>query len=98
MASAPTGRRTLEVAEEIAFGRHDHDIAVLAQRILVRLETAIEGIELGVAVIRGGVDGCGGRITFTADALRVGERPGDELGLLALGFGLDDLRFTIAFT
>ena len=37
-------------------------------------------------------------ITLAANALRVGLRLGDELGALAFGLGLDDLRLAIALT
>ena len=34
-------------------------------------------------------------ITLAADALRIGQRLGDELGALALGLGRDDLRLRV---
>ncbi len=86
------GRRTLEITEEFAVGRNHHHVAVPAERAAIRLQAAIERVELRIAVVRRGVDGRRGRVALAADALRVGQRRGDDLGTLALGLGLDDLR------
>ena len=50
-ASAPLAG-VLQVLEELAVGRHDQHVAVLAERALVGLQAAVEGVELGVLANR----------------------------------------------
>ena len=69
------GRGALEVAEELAVGGHHHHVAFAAQRIPVRLQAAVERIELGIAVVCRGVDAPRPRLAFAADPLRVGRAP-----------------------
>ena len=45
VASAASGR--IEVFEELAFRLDDHDVPLTTQRITIRLQAAIEAIELG---------------------------------------------------
>src|SRR6185295_16430452 len=90
------GRRSLEIAEELAVGRHHDHVALAADRIPIGLQAAIERVELGVPVVGVGVELRSNGVAFTADALRVGVRLGEDLGAPALGVGADDLRFAVA--
>src|SRR4051794_6522468 len=94
--SASLGRRTLEVFEELAVRRDDDQVAILTERIAVRLQAAPERIELRVAVVRAGIDARRGRLAFAANALRIRVGLRDDLDLLAFRLGTDDLRFAIA--
>src|SRR5580704_3351932 len=61
----------LQVAEEFPIGGEHEEIAVLAERALIGLEAAVEGVELGVARIGVRVGLGGRRIALTAGAQRI---------------------------
>src|SRR6267154_1969870 len=76
---APRGsrfRRIFQILEEIPVGRHHQQIAVLAERALVSLQAAIEGVELGVlrvgtrVYLGGGADARAGALPFGTQAAR----------------------------
>src|SRR5256714_7278269 len=91
-ALAPRGsrfRRIFEILEEIPVGRHHQQVAVLAERALVSLQTAIEGVELGVLRVGARVGLGGGGVAFATHAQRIALRVGEDHGALALGGGAD---------
>src|SRR5690606_1866383 len=96
----PTGRTSLPVVaqvlqERIAAVEHDHALAVL-ERLAVRLEAALEGVEAGVAVGGLAVDTRGLGVALAAQLLRVALGLGHDHGLLAVGLGADRLRLFLA--
>src|SRR5579862_3717913 len=90
-------RRVLEVFEESAVGGDDQQVPVLAERVLVGLEAAIEGVELRVLGIGFGVDLRRGRIALALDAQRIPLGIGEDDGALPLGLGTDAGAGALAF-
>src|SRR3984957_7632688 len=86
----------LQVLEELPVRRHDQQVAVLAERMVVRLQTAIEAIKLGILRISLRVDRGRLRITLTMHAQRVLLRVREDLGALPLGGRLDLHALTLA--
>src|SRR6266699_624213 len=81
--------RVSEIPEELGIGvEHDHVALVLEARA-VRVEAAVERVELGVLVEGARVDGGRLRVALAFDALRVAVRPGDDDLALAVRFGAD---------
>src|SRR5882672_8979885 len=82
-------RRILQILEEIPVGRHYQQVAILAERALVSLQAAIEGVELGV--FRVGTRVClgGDRVAFATHAQRIALRVGEDHGALAFSGGAD---------
>src|SRR3984957_18221348 len=70
----------LQVLEELPVRRHDQQVAVLAERMAVRLQTAIEAIKLGILRIGLRVDRGGLCVTLTMHAQRVLLRVREDLG------------------
>src|SRR6266513_412115 len=91
-ALAPRGsrfRRIFQILEEIPVGRHHQQVAVLAERALVSLQAAIEGVELGVLRVGARVGLGRGGVAFATHAQRIAFRLGEDHGALALGGGAD---------
>src|SRR6202140_2123265 len=82
-------RRIFQILEEISVGRHHQQVAILAERALVSLQAAIEGVELGV--LRVGTRVClgGDRVAFATHAQRIALRLGEDHGALAFSGGAD---------
>src|SRR5437867_6328447 len=79
----------LEILEELGARIEHHDVALVPERRLVRLETAVEGVELGILPVRGGVDRRGLRIPVTLGLLRLLVGVGQNHFALAVGIGAD---------
>src|SRR6266705_5263269 len=89
-ALAATG--LLQVLEELGVRIEHHRVALAAERSLVGLEAAVEGVELGILPICGGIDrrrlGVAGSLGLLRRPVSVGE---DHL-TLPIGVGADLLR------
>src|SRR5580704_7021093 len=79
----------LQVLEEFAVRAHDQQVAVLAERMIISLHAAVEGIELGILGVGAGIGLCGGRITLAANAQRIALGIGEDHGALPFGRGAD---------
>src|SRR5882757_4711279 len=75
----------LQILEEFPIGCHDEQVAVFPQRALVRLQAAIEAVELGILRIGGRVSLRRFRIALTAYPQRIPFRVRQNLGALTLG-------------
>src|SRR3984893_708132 len=82
-------RRIFQILEEIPVGRHHQQVAILAERALVSLQAAIEGVEL--RVLRVGTRVClgGDRVAFATHAQRIALRIREDHGALAFSGGAD---------
>src|ERR1700724_2676856 len=67
---SPAAARLLQILEEIGAWVEHHDVALVLKRCLVRLEAAIEGVELGVLPVGAGVDRGSFRVAFALGLLR----------------------------
>src|ERR1700686_4000287 len=76
-------RRIFQILEEIPVGRYHQQVAILAERALVSLQAAIEGVELGVLRVGTRVGLGGDRVAFAPHAQRIALRVGEEHGALA---------------
>src|SRR5260370_40097560 len=76
--------RILQILEEFPIRCHDEQVAVLPQRALVRLQAAIEGVELGILRVGGRISLRRFRIAFTAYPQRIPLRVRQKLGALTL--------------
>src|SRR5205807_2665466 len=70
-------------------GAHHQQITILAERTLVSLQTAVEGVELGILRVGARIDLGGGAIAFAAHSQRIAFRVGEDHGALTLGGGAD---------
>src|ERR1700687_862969 len=82
-------RRIFQILEEIPVGRHHQQVAILAERALVSLQAAIEGVELGVLRVGTSVRLGGDRVAFAPHAQRIALRVGEDHGALAFSGGAD---------
>src|ERR1700694_5640849 len=82
-------RRIFQILEEIPVGRHHQQVAILAERALVSLQAAIEGVELGVLRIGARVCLGGDRVAFATHAQRIALRVGEDHGALSFSGGAD---------
>src|SRR6266853_448703 len=82
-------RRIFQILEEIPVGRHHQQDAILAERALVSLQAAIEGVELGVLRIGTRVCLGGDRVAFATHAQRIALRIREDHGALAFSGGAD---------
>src|SRR5579862_9775200 len=57
-------RRILQVLEEFSVGRQHQQIAILAQRVVVGLQTAVEAVELRILLVGARVDHRGRRVAL----------------------------------
>src|SRR5262245_40996508 len=96
MVWARSATRLLQVLEEFALRRDDEHVARLADRVAVRLEAAVQRVELGIALVGARGDGGSLRVALAADDLRVAVAAREELGALPLGLGADALRLLVA--
>src|SRR5690349_12747973 len=87
------GRGFLQITEEFPIGSEHQEIPILADRALVGLETAVEGVELRVLRVGARVDLRGGRIALTAGTQRIPLGIGEYHGALALGGRADGGTF-----
>src|ERR1700733_13658831 len=85
LGGASRGAWILKVFEELAVGRDEQQIPVLAERALVGLEAPVEGIELGIALVGLRIDLRRLGIGLAAHAQRIALGIGENLGALALG-------------
>src|SRR6187399_1512862 len=81
--------RRIQVLEELAFGRYDPDIAIARQRAAIRLQAAVEGIELRRLAVGLRVDARSQAIPLAAQALGITRRIGKDFRDLAVGLGAD---------
>src|SRR6478736_503959 len=81
--------RRIQVLEELAFGRYDPDIAIARQRAAIRLQAAVEGIELRRLAVGLRVDARSQAITLAAQALGIARRIGKDFRDLAVRLGAD---------
>src|SRR5215207_372207 len=63
--------RLVEIAEELAAGINDQQVILAAERVDIRVETAIKAVKLSVFAIGIGISGGGPAIALAARALRV---------------------------
>src|SRR5438067_11279944 len=82
----------LQVLEEFRVRIEHHQVVLVVERRLVRLEAAIEGIELGILSIRGSVDPRRLGITFALDLLCLAVRIGQDNLALPVRVRTDLLR------
>ena len=71
LLSAAAAGRILQVLEEVRTRVEHQDVALVAEALAIRLEAAVEGVELGVLLERAGVDRRRLGIALALDALRV---------------------------
>ena len=83
------GGPVLQVLEELAVGGDHQQVAVLAERALVGLQAAVEGVELRILRIGPRIGLRRPGIALAADAQRIALGIGQDLGALALGRGAD---------
>src|SRR5690606_26931642 len=89
-------RLIAQVAEEVAAGVDDQDIALVAEGLAIGVEAAGKGVELGILVKGLGVHGGGRGVAETADLLRLPVGVGFDNGLLAVGVGADFYALLVA--
>src|SRR5258705_2626154 len=86
----------LHVTEELGARIEHHHVALAAERRFVRLEAAIERVELGVGAIRLRVDRRGLRVAVALGLLRGLVRVGKDHDALAISIGADLFGFRLA--
>src|SRR5438034_3742218 len=79
----------LEILEELGARIEHHDVALVPERRLVRLETAVEGVELRILSVRGGVDRRGLRVAVALRLLRLLVGIGQNHFALPIRIGAD---------
>src|ERR1700757_3907325 len=94
---SPALVRVLEVLEELPVGSQYQQVAVLAERALVGLETAVEGVELGVLRVGVRIGLAGRRIALALDVQRIALGVGENLGAAPLGLGADTSTGALPF-
>src|SRR6202022_3772864 len=96
-SSALTGAGILQVLEELAVRRHDEQVAVLAERALIRLQASVERIELGIFRV-GLCIGLGRlRIAVAADPQSIALRVREYLGSRTLRSSTNPDTGTLSF-
>src|SRR6266550_6163213 len=93
---SPAAARLLQILEEIRAWVEHHDVALVLERRLVRLQTAIERVELGVLPIGAGVDRGSPGVAFALGLLRLLVGVGENDLALAIGVSTDLLRLGAA--
>src|SRR2546428_1297354 len=86
------GAGLLEILEELGARIEHHDVALVPERRLVRLETAVEGIELGILTVRGGIDRRRLGVSVALGLLRLLVGVGQDHFALPIRVGTDLLR------
>src|SRR6266568_9009592 len=97
LLGAGTGRALaaaglLQVLEELGVRVEHHQVALAAERRLVGLEAAVEGVELGILPIRSGIDRRRLGVAVALGLLRRPVRVGEDHLTLPIGVGADLLR------
>src|SRR6266496_1859737 len=92
----PAAARLLQVLEEIGARVEHHDIVLVLERRLVRLQAAIKRVELGILSIRAGVDRRSFGVAFALGFLRLLVGVGEYDLALAIGIGADFFRLGAA--
>src|SRR6202171_5162522 len=93
---SPAAARLLQILEEIRAWVEHHDVALVLECRLVRLQTAIERIELGVLPVGAGVDRGSPGVAFALGLLRLLVGVSENDLALAIGVGTDLLRLRAA--
>src|ERR687886_636349 len=88
---AAVGAMRVQIAEEVGLGGQNQG-AVGTKQPFIRLETAGEGIELGVLAEVLRVDGGGLGLARAAQLLALLVRPGQDNGALTIGVGANPGR------
>src|SRR5215472_9207306 len=86
---SPALVRVLQVLEELPVGSQHQQVPVPAESALVGLETAVEGVELGILRVGARVNLRGRRVALAADVERIALGVGENLGAAPLGGRLD---------
>ena len=63
--------RISQVLEELTIRLEQHDVATIGKRLLIRVQTASEGVKFRIAIKGVSIDSCGSGITITPNNFRI---------------------------
>src|SRR5450432_1230587 len=93
---SPPAAGLLQILEEIGTRIEHHDVALVLERRLVRLQAAVERVELGVLPVRAGINRGSLGVALALGLLRLLVGVGENDLALAIGVGADLLRLGAA--